>query len=255
MTLRFNNKNRYLEANAQSTCVGASLVTTVISPTQTITYTSTYHSKGDRSAPIRTRTIDLHSKFRSASKSNPQVQEAYVDTEVLLSCTEDATVIPSFPDQNFGSAQSMLVSSASSKSGRHDAFLKFDTSLVDASVCSDGIIDVTVRLYSLSNSAEGGTVITTPSSMMWTENDITWNNAPNSNGIVLDSLGPLKSKSFYDIDVSSAFKLGQPLSLHILPGSASNVSARYATKDHTDPSLHPMLRISCISRNEPTLDQ
>ena len=253
--LSISINNRHLEANAQSTCVGSSLVTTVVVPTQTITYTSTYHSKGDRSVPISTRSIDLHSKSQSAPKSNSQVQEAYIDTEVSLTSSEDATVIPSFPDQNFGSAQSMLVSSASSKSGRHEAFLKFDTSLVDASVCSDGITSVTVRLYSLSNSAQGGTFVTTPNSMVWTENGITWNNAPNSNGIVLDSLGQLKSKTFYDIDVSSAFTFGQPLSIHILPGSSSTVTAQYATKDHTDSSLHPMLRISCVSLDGPKLDQ
>lgn len=250
---RAATENRRLETETHSSCVGSSLVTTVSTPTQTITYTSTYHSKENRSTSPRTRTFDLHSKIRSYSKS--QVEKSSVDTEISLAASEDATIIPGFPDQNFGFTESMLVSSTSSKSGRHDAFLKFDTSLVDTSVCSDGIVSARVTVYALASSAEGGTFLTTPNSMAWSENDITWNNAPNSNGIVLESLGKVQAKTFYDIDVSSALRLGKILSVHILPGSSSQVSAQYATKDHSDSSLHPTLRISCISYDGPELDQ
>jgi hypothetical protein len=248
-----SNTSRRLETDTHSTCVGSSLVTTQITPTQTITYTSTYHSKENGSTSPQTRSFDLHSKIRSASKS--QVDQSFVDTVISLEASEDATIIPGFPDLNFGSAESMLVSSASSKSGRHDAFLKFDTSSVDRSVCSDGIIDARVTIYALTSSAQGGTFLTTPNSMAWDENDITWNNAPNSNGIVLESLGRVQAKTLYEVDVSSALSLGKILSIHILPGSSSEVSAQYATKDHSDSSLHPTLRISCISYDGPELDQ
>jgi hypothetical protein len=236
---------RRLETGSHSTCVGASLVTTDVTPTQTITYTSTYHAKSSESISPQTRSFDVKSKIRSASKQ--PVERSYVDTEIALPALADATIIPGFPDQNFGSAQSMLVSSASSKSGRHDAFLKFDTSTVDASVCSDGIVGATLTLYSLTSSAQGGTFQTIPNAMAWSEGDVTWNNAPTSNGIVLDSLGRVQAKTFYDVDVSSALRLGKSLSIHILPDPSADISAQYATKDHTDPSLHPMLRISCIS--------
>ena len=243
-------KNRHLEANAQSSCVGPSLVTRVINPTQTITYTSTYHAKDNGS---NTRSVDMHSKIRSASAS--QDQGPYIETRISLSATEDATVMPGFPDLNFGSSQSMLVSSESSTSGRRDAFLKFDTSSVDKLVCRDGIVDAKVTIYSLQGSAQGGTFLTIPNSVEWKEEDLTWSNAPSSNGIVLESLGRVNGRTYYDVDVSSAVKLGLPLSLHILAGEQSEVSAQYATRDHTDSSLHPMLLISCISNEELELDQ
>lgn len=244
---------RRLQAGSHSSCVGASLVTIDVTPTQTITYTSTYHAKASGSTSPQTRSFDLHSKMRSASKQ--QVERSYVDTEIVFPALADATIIPGFPDQNFGSSQSMLVSSASSKSGRHDAFLKFDTSSVDASVCSDGVVGATLTLYSLTSSAQGGTFQTIPNAMAWSEGDVTWNNAPTSNGIVLDSLGRVQAKTFYDIDVSSALRLGKSLSIHILPDPSADVSAQYATKDHSDSALHPVLRISCISFDGPEIYQ
>jgi hypothetical protein len=250
-TQSFVGKTRHLEADIQSSCVGQSLVTTTVTPTQTITYTSTYHGKNTGSAS--SRSIDLQSKIRSASIA--QVEKSFIDTDISLSASADATLIPGFPDQNFGSAPSMLVSSASSKSGRHDALLKFDTSSVDTSVCSDGILDAKVTIYSMASSSQGGTFLTTPSSMRWTESDVTWNNAPNSNGIILNSLGQVQGKTYYDIDVSAALVLGQPLSIHILPGTSSDVSAQYATRNHSDSSLHPVLRIKCVSFDGPQLDQ
>jgi hypothetical protein len=91
--------------------------------------------------------------------------------------------------------------------------------------------------------------------MLWTESEVNWNNAPNSNGIVLSSLGQVQAKTYYDIDLSSALVLGQPLSIRILSDASSNFSAQYATRDHTDSLLHPMLRISCILRDGAKLNQ
>ncbi|KAL7522843.1 hypothetical protein ACHAWX_007553 [Stephanocyclus meneghinianus] len=248
----FVSRNRGMTADVHSSCVGSSLVTTAVTPNQTITYTSTYHSKGNGSTSLQTRSVDLHSKLKSASAA--QEQNPFVDTKIELEVSADATVMPGFPDQNFGSAPSMLVSSASSKSGQHESVLKFETSSVDASVCSDGIVDSKLTLYSLTSSSQGGTFVTTPN-MSWTEREVTWNNAPNSNGIVLSSLGQVRAKTYYDIDLSSAFVLGQPLSIRILSDASSSFSAQYATRDHTDSSLHPKLRISCILIDGEKLNQ
>ena len=244
-----SQERRMTEMN--SSCVGSSLVTTAITPTQTITYTSTYHEKGEASSP-QSRSIGLHSKVRSATTNT--VQESYVETEIAITVSADATIMPGFPDQNFGSTQSMLVSSASSKSGRQESILKFDTSSVDASVCSDGIIHAKLTLHSLTSSPEGGTFVSTPNNA-WAESEVNWNNAPKSNGIVLSSLGQVFAKTYYDIDVSSALVLQQPLSIRILSGTSSSVSAQYASRDHSDPSLHPLLQISCVSFEGDDLEQ
>jgi hypothetical protein len=248
----FVSRNRGMTADIHSSCVGSSLVTTAVTPNQTITYTSTYHSKGNGSTSPQTRSGDLHVKFKSATTA--QDQNPFVDTKIELEVSADATVMPGFPDQNFGSSPSMLVSSASSKSGRHESVLKFETSSVEASVCSDGIVDTKLTLYSLTSSSQGGTFVTTPN-MLWRESEVTWNNAPNSNGIVLSSLGQVQAKTYYDIDLSSALVLGQPLSIRILSDASSNFSAQYATRDHTDSLLHPMLRISCILSDGAKLNQ
>jgi hypothetical protein len=181
-------------------------------------------------------------------------QNPFVDTEIELEASADATIMPGFPDQNFGSAPSMLVSSAFSKSGQHESVLKFDTSSVDTSVCSDGIVDAKLTIYSLTSSTQGGTFVTTPN-MSWTESEVNWNNAPNSNGIVLTSLGQVHAKTYYSIDLSSALVLGQLLSIRILSDASSTSSAQYATRDHSDSSLHPMLRISCILIDEAKFKQ
>jgi hypothetical protein len=234
---------RHLSMDVKSSCVGSSLVTTAVTPTQTITYTSTYHAKSG-STPLQERSIDLHSKLRS-TPLNSYIQQSYVNTEIALEVSADATIMPGFPDQNFGSSQSLLVSGDASKSGRHESILKFDTSFVDTTVCSDGIINAKLSLYSLTSSEKGGTFITTPIEK-WTESDVTWNNAPNSNGIVLRSLDRVQAKTYYDIDVSSALTLGRPLSIRIQSGTSADISAQYASRDHGYSKLRPMLRISCM---------
>ncbi|KAL3792432.1 hypothetical protein HJC23_001550 [Cyclotella cryptica] len=243
-------ENRRMTVDIHSSCVGSSLVTVAVTPGQTITYTSTYHSKDNGSTSPQTRSVDIHSKYRSATTT--EEQNPFVDTKIELEVSADATIMPGFPDQNFGAAPSMLVSSAFSKSGQHESVLKFDTSSVDASVCSDGIVDAKLTIFSLTSSAQGGTFVTTPN-MSWTESEVNWNNAPNSNGIVLSSLGQVQAKTYYDIDLSSALVLGKPLSIRILSDASSNFSAQYATRDHSDSSLHPMLRISCILIDGATL--
>jgi hypothetical protein len=114
---------------------------------------------------------------------------------ISIQSSADAIIMPNFPDKGFGSVPSMLVSSASSTGGHHESVLKFQTSKVDQSVCQDGVFSARVFVYALANSDHGGLFVTT-SDRSWKEHEVTWNNAPRSDGIVLEAIGSIEANKW-----------------------------------------------------------
>lgn len=168
------------------------------------------------------------------------------DGIILIPASADATITIEFPAGNFGDEPTLFVSSASSSAGLRDTMLKFDTSSIDESVCEYGIESATVSIYSLAYASDGGTLIST-SNKFWVEMEVTWNDAPAGDGIVINDMGSIEVNTWYDIDVSSAVTLGDPLSIRIISHAGGESIALYASRDHADESLHPVLKIKCLS--------
>lgn len=265
---------RKLPKNAH--CQGSSLVSTAPATKgnrngdddgddAVITYTSTYHKKAVRSSNsspgVYPRTTALRSgRTASSNPANVEKSESYVDTVITIPASGDADIMPSFPDKCFGKTPSMIVSGPESRAGVHEALLQFQTSGVDTSICDDGnggsvISGATVFLYSLSNSRQSGTFVTT-SVTSWDEETVTWNTAPSSDGIVFASqtseANPLDAvvnrvNEWHGVDVSSALIWGDTLSIRILSNQGASSVARYASREHSDGRLAPMLNVTCVS--------
>jgi len=186
------------------------------------------------------------STLRSGINLTPAKHEiSFADGTIITPASADATITTEFPDGNFGDVPTLFVSSESSSAGRRDAMLKFDTSSIDESACSYGIESATVSIYSLAYASDGGTVIST-SNKFWVEMEVTWNDAPSGDGIVINDMGSMEVNTWYDIDVSSAVTLGEPLSIRIISHAGGESIALYASSDHADESLHPVLKIKCL---------
>ena len=186
------------------------------------------------------------SKLRSGITSTLVVNQISSDDgTIFIPAAADATITAEFPARNFGDSAMLFVSSASSSAGLRDTMLKFHTSSIDESLCKYGIESATVSIYSLAYASDGGTMITT-SNKFWVEMGVTWNDAPGGDGIVIDDMGSIEENAWYDVDVSSAVTFGDPLSIRIISHAGGESIALYASRDHADESLHPLLKIKCL---------
>ncbi|KAL7543239.1 hypothetical protein ACHAXR_012556 [Thalassiosira sp. AJA248-18] len=277
---RMQTNRKLLPKNAS--CVGSSLVTTT--PTSSsdgaITYTSTYrmkkkvHHPGTMSSVLRsfgrfastssntsTMTGSQEQQESSSTTTESSLEESlsYIETVITIPASADAIIMPGFPDSCFGNVPSMLVSSATSDAGRHETLLQFETmDVLDASsyYCPNGLISsAKIYVYSLASSSQGGIFITT-SDKSWVEDEVTWNNAPQGDGIVLTSdVGvSVEARKWYGVDVSSALILGETLSIRIVPEEEEEDGgsvAQYASRDYqyseNGALLKPVLNITCLS--------
>ena len=166
------------------------------------------------------------------------------DRTIFIPASADATITTEFPAGNFGDATTLFVSSASSSAGLRDTMMKFHTSSIHESSCENGFESASVSVYSLAYASDGGTLITT-SDNVWAEMEVTWNDAPVGDGIVIKDMGTIEVNTWYDIDVSSAMTLGDPLSIRIISHAGGESIALYASRNHSDETLHPVLKIRC----------
>lgn len=188
--------------------------------------------------------IDVIQRKDLRSYLNPSTDDTSTDEIILIPASADATITTEFPAGNFGDVTTLFVSGASSRAGLRDTMIKFHTSSIGESDCKNGIGSAIVSIYSLAYASDGGTLITT-SDKFWAEMEVTWNDAPVGNGIVINDMGSVEVNTWYDIDVSSAVTLGDPLSIRIISHVGGESIALYASRDHPNASLHPVLKIRC----------
>jgi hypothetical protein len=198
-----------------------------------------FHQK-DRSPLLPSPNSRLRSGISLTANENSNA-----DGTIVLSASADAFITIEFPDTNFGFSAMLFVSSASSSAGLRDTMLMFNVPSSDESFCGNGIESAVVSMYSIAYAAVGGTLVTT-SNKFWTEADVTWNESPVGDGIVITDLGSVEVDTWYDIDVLSAVTLGDPLSIRIISPMGGESIALYASRDHQDASLHPVLKITCL---------
>ena len=125
---------------------------------------------------------------------------AAVPGQFILTPTDDATIVADNPDSNFGSDTSLEVDD---DSGIYDFLLRFDVSDIDAGAVESAML----RLYCIDGSDSGGIFGRTQHSN-WSEDTVTWSNAPQGVGAPLQHLGSVQKGTWYIIDVTDLFTKG-----------------------------------------------
>ena len=129
----------------------------------------------------------------------------------------------------------------------YDSYFKFNITGTGGQVSG-----AVLRLYSYDGGPDGGTIYRASnnylnSSTPWTENGLTWTNAPGPTGAALDSAGNVPNNSWIELDVSAAIT-GDGTVSFVLTNNNSN-SVFYYSKEAAD--FRPVL-IVFTSGGSPT---
>jgi glucose/arabinose dehydrogenase len=141
-------------------------------------------------------------------------------TETRFTATDDATIKESRPDSNRGDRDAI----EADLSSRKDGLVKFDV------VGSGSPAKVTLRLYVVDSSSSGGDIhLMTDSS--WSEDSVTWANAPAGDGGMVASIGEVSSGTWVEVDLTGVVTGDGTWSFRITSPSSNGVD--YASTEHT----------------------
>ena len=137
-----------------------------------------------------------------------------------MRASEDATLVKSDPDSNFGLEPSLKIRGVSSGPNAQDAVIKF---VIPASGFSASTpVDAIVRVYSLQDSSSGGIFHLAPDTGPWSEETVTWSNAPDWETRI-DDIAAVKKGQWYTVDVSEA--------IGSLNGNEGSITIRIRSRD------------------------
>ena len=185
-------------------------------------------------APETTYEYEVYARDAAGNVSDPSNAVTILTPAgppvVTFAPSDDATIRASRPAQNFGGRTSLEVDASSQK----DVLLRFDVSGVGSST----VTSVTLRVFNVDNSPAGGT-FTIVSDSGWSEDAVTWANAPAGDGAVLGSLGSVSAGTWYDVDVTPLVTGDGPVSIRISSGNSNG--ADYASKEHGNGSAPELI--------------
>jgi len=145
----------------------------------------------------------------------------------VLTPSDDATIVQSHPNENYGSDLSLQVDD---DSGVLDALIRFDLSNIDTRRVESAML----RIYCTNKSDSGGILGETTSSD-WNEGQVTWASAPVAFGTPIYSLGSVETAMWYEIDVINLFSGGNKNAVSIRMTSNSWDRAGYSSKEGPQP--------------------
>ena len=139
--------------------------------------------------------------------------------------SDDSSVRESRADTNYGGSSTLHLDSPP-----RDILLKFDLVGIDTTT----VQNATLRLFNTNSSTAGGEFYTTTTST-WTENNVTWNNAPSTAGAPIGSLGAVSSNTWYELDITTAVlgDLDAIISLRTANFPTTN-GAYYSSKENSN---------------------
>ena len=170
--------------------------------------------------------------YRSREKEElaPQliikVEERLEDTLTIMP-TDDATVKLDSPAENFGAVREVEVDARS----RKDFLMTFDVS----GIGDRTVVNAKLRLFCTDGSNQGGDFHEIDTD--WSEDSVTWDNAPPADPDVIASLGPVVRNTWVEVDLSFLITGDGIYSLRVDSTSANG--ADYRSKER--PGLEPEL--------------
>jgi hyaluronate lyase len=160
----------------------------------------------------------------------------------LVSPSEDAHVLSTFPDTNEGTSTQLYMASAGSIgfSGNR-AFLKFPNSFSPSLTVNSA----TLKVFYYQNVGNGSSAVSAYSVTddTWTESGVTWNNQPSLGSFLDTDVPSLNNYALLDVTsfVQSEISAASPsISISLVP--ENNISwARYYSREGSNP---PVLEIA-----------
>ena len=159
----------------------------------------------------------------SSASSNPitvAVDNSSVGSTLQFAPTDDATIEADAPTSNFGSGGKIEVDG----SPKQQFLLKFSVSGIGSHKVQSAIL----RLYNANASDRGGDFYKV-SDNNWSQQTVTWNNAPPADSNCIASLGAAAKDSWVEIDVSPLIAGDGTYSLRAV--STSKDGAGYKSRD------------------------
>ncbi len=153
---------------------------------------------------------------------------------VFVEVSEDATLSRSQPDSNFGQDSYLQLRGPSSGPNASDFIMKFN--IPESEYSSSAEIDAVLRMYSLKDSNTGGIFHLAPEPESWSEDTVTWNDAPDW-ATRLDNIGSITKDNWYTIDISNAVMSleGKESAITIRARSRDPGTSEYSSKDSDHP--------------------
>ena len=190
----------------------------------------------DASANVSTQTITVNVS---------DVIEDGLATVSTFNPSDDALVKSAWADRSYGDQNHIRLRDHASG---YRSYVKFDVNGID-----EPVTRATLRLYVVDPSRDGGTVYSVSNmhqgtNTAWTQDELTWNNAPLLPSTYLDSVGEVFEGTWVEFDVTAAVSGNGTHSFGL--SSASGNSAMYSS---TEGRFPPQLVI--LSSANPTVVQ
>jgi len=151
--------------------------------------------------------------------------------EIVIQPSDDATIRSDYPDSTFGARTYLETDNSPVK--------HFLLTFPIAGIGDKPVQSATLRLHATNPSAVGGNLRVVDGTT-WTEQIVTWTNAPPAGATPVGSLGAVAAGSWYEVDVTSLVNGDGPLSLRVT--STSSDGADYSSTEGAA-GLAPQLRI------------
>lgn len=154
-------------------------------------------------------------------------------TSTLIAVVADAFIrSDAYADNNYGS-DTRLRADTDANGTTLQTLLRFDLTAVPRP-----IVTARLRLYVTNGSTTGMQIIRVPD-ITWDEQAVTWNDKPSMEEVAVGSLGSATGGSFVTVDVTSAVRKGEVVSLGLRAVSADGVS--FASREVPDGPRKPVL--------------
>ena len=143
---------------------------------------------------------------------------------VTFTATADATLKPSSPNSNDGGSSILTADGGPASKHVREFLVKFTVS----GLTGHPVVNAKLRLFNTNSSDKGGSFYRCANSS-WTENGVTWNNAPAPDPTPIATLGSVSSSKWYEINVTPLITGDGTYTLRVK--TTSNDNADYNSKE------------------------
>ena len=166
--------------------------------------------------------------YRSKEKVDLASELIITLTDMLtFAPTADATIKSNSPTENFGASQEVEADNRPLE----DFLMKFDVSGIGTGTVTRAIL----RLFCNSSSEQGGDFHLMDEK--WSEDTVTWDNAPLADREVIASLGPVVKRTWVEVDLTSLITEDSVYSFRVMSSSKDGADYRSKEKAGLAPEL------------------